>query len=112
MKTYEITDSVGSEITLKRGDVTLVVKVGEDKFIPDFVASVKSAVESKPNILLQALENVWHHVPNGTFQLEEALAWYRDQAFSSVTVEQKEEAPTVSTEATGTSKAAKKRNKC
>ena len=111
MKTYEITEPVGSEITLKRGDVTLVVKVGEDKLIPDFVASVKSSVEKEPYQFLVALENAWHHVPNSSAKLEEILGWYRDKAFNSVKAEPVNEEPTISTESKPVSKTAKRKNK-
>lgn len=108
MKEYQITENVGEEICLKRGDATLVVKVGKDSLIPDFVSSVANEIVKNPPMLINALERVWHRNPRGVRDVEEALGWYRDQAFNAVKEEEKKETPNEGETTAKTTKKSKK----
>lgn len=98
MKEIEINESVGSEICLKKGDYSLIVKVGENGFIPDFAATVTAELSRNPAQCIYALEKVWHRNPRGPQELAETVAWFRDQAFASVKAEETPKAETVETE--------------
>lgn len=110
MKEIEINESAGTEICLKKGDFSLIVKVGENSFIPDFATTVTTELSRNPAQCIYALEKVWHRNPRGPQELAETIAWFRDQAFASVKADEAPKAETVETEAkaeTATKKAKK-----
>lgn len=88
MKEYEITGNVGDEVVIKKGDLNLVVKIGENELIPDFATAVTNALLAHPSVYLNVLESVWHNKPTSQSKLRETVAWSRDKAFANVSVKQ------------------------
>lgn len=93
MKEYEIVGNVGDEVLVKKGNLSLVVKIGEKELIPDFATVVTNVLLEHPNLYLSALESVWHHSSGAESRLRETVAWDRDRIFASVVVEPPKEEP-------------------
>lgn len=93
MKTVMLNAAIGEEVTLKNGNASLVVKVANNKIVPDFVDCVTSLVMNDPKPITIACDMARHGHFNAEKTLRETLANKRDELFMSIKSEDAPEEP-------------------
>lgn len=84
MTELKINGKPGDEIALVYGDKTLVVKLGENEIVPDFVGAFDKAFDYYPYALLNAASSRYHNYRDGKERLLHVLAAMRDKLFDSI----------------------------
>lgn len=84
MKEIKIDGKPGDEIALVYGDKTLIVKIGEDAIIPDFVEAFDKSFDFYAYDLLNSASARYHRYREGKERLLLVLAAMRDKLFDTL----------------------------
>ena len=88
VKTITLSAKTGDEVTLVNGGSTLVIKVANDKLIPDFVDITTEVVKANAKDIASACHALHYHHMGAETTLRQLLAEKRDELFMSIKPEQ------------------------
>lgn len=81
--TVDVDAATGDEIVITANGLSIVVKVGVNVLLADFVEGMTKAIELNPNAVYVAALRVLHKEPKAATLLRARLAELRDEVFTA-----------------------------